>query len=983
MSASTSSQPQPQPQSQSNQKLTNELDDDTIDLNTLNEYENEIDWLDDLLNQQETISSTNSNSQQESLDNLDKKLSKLLIILENSISDTSNLVENSITEIESSIPRLSLDLQLMRENSLLLRYSLESIQSKANLNNTSKKEKGIQEETEELLNQSEIPIKEPILEDSTDLILSRLKTLDLVKSRMEASRVVLEEAEAWSTLESEVTGYLTDPIPSYSKAAERLSEANKSMVVFQHTPEYEGRRALMRSLQNELEASLSTNLVKALSEKDVQKCKEFYLIFKMIEREGEFKNYYFGSRRTSISNLWKDAKFMIPILNSHNHSLKLDLQETLPNFLEKQFYPTFIQLLKIEMNFLPQIFNNPVQTLSAFIKTTIEHLQPSMGSQLNDMLDSAHILAGLPALINCWTITEDLGYKIENLITELETVIKNEKSASPALPVDPATDHQPKAHARKASMKRPISRRSGSRSGGDLFSDGTSNSTTNLPQVLEAITEWEIALYEPFIDFQTSYYDREIEYLSSSLINLNNQSLKSSKMLSNDTNALTTHASKIIPEMLNSLFNLGDEAINRCDAFTHGYSILECLNSIDKTLAEYLNSIITGLSQERENRELRKQIGRGHQLNPNENHSFDSHLHQNYNESDLSDLEGLDYSGEDWEMFQIGLKLLSTLKSTYTKVNQFEKKTLNRLTEILSRLVNNECESLETTDGLEFTKIKMSKGAKTLLKESRLNCKELWDLIELVLPGQGKIESSSTVGRKSSIILGQTPELNPKLQTTRSQSLCTKEVPRFYLNLNQAFKKLIKETQNIIQSVIISPLLKDIEDYSNLQFWNQSESDLKSSKQIQSISTLDLKILNELSKSPNESIIKLGEGLLNLPRLFEMIKEEEGRSLNFMIDLLPYIEQDEEYLKSLKINDKEEEEFNFELIISTWLVSLSLKVLDYFLIEILEKKVFKKSRLNEISRNQVLIDLEYLTQVLKALDINCSSLDEFKESHLS
>jgi hypothetical protein len=47
------------------------------------------------------------------------------------------------------------------------------------------------------------------------------------------------------------------------------------MIVFQHTPEYEGRRAFMRSLQIELEASLSTNLVEALSEKDVQNVKSF------------------------------------------------------------------------------------------------------------------------------------------------------------------------------------------------------------------------------------------------------------------------------------------------------------------------------------------------------------------------------------------------------------------------------------------------------------------------------------------------------------------------------------------------------------------------------------------------------------------------------------------------------------------------------------------------------------------------------------
>lgn len=88
------------------------------------------------------------------------------------------------------------------------------------VNHPSNHQEGIDDE----VNNSEIPIEDPILEDSTDLILSRLKTLDLVKSRMEASRVVLEEPEARSTLKSEVAGYLTDPITSYLKGSQQIHD---------------------------------------------------------------------------------------------------------------------------------------------------------------------------------------------------------------------------------------------------------------------------------------------------------------------------------------------------------------------------------------------------------------------------------------------------------------------------------------------------------------------------------------------------------------------------------------------------------------------------------------------------------------------------------------------------------------------------------------------------------------------------------------
>ena len=59
---------------------------------------------------------------------------------------------------------------------------------------------------------------------------------------------------------------------SYEKAAERLNEPSKSMVVFQNTSKYESRRTLMVSLQNQLEASLSSALVAAINTQDVAVC---------------------------------------------------------------------------------------------------------------------------------------------------------------------------------------------------------------------------------------------------------------------------------------------------------------------------------------------------------------------------------------------------------------------------------------------------------------------------------------------------------------------------------------------------------------------------------------------------------------------------------------------------------------------------------------------------------------------------------------
>ena len=97
--------------------------------------------------------------------------------------------------------------------------------------------------------------------------IDRLHSLDTIKKNMELARDVLREAESWSTLESEVSPLLSEQ--SYEKAAEKLSEANKSMVIFQNTPEYEARRTLMISIQNQLEESLSSALIAAINSASV------------------------------------------------------------------------------------------------------------------------------------------------------------------------------------------------------------------------------------------------------------------------------------------------------------------------------------------------------------------------------------------------------------------------------------------------------------------------------------------------------------------------------------------------------------------------------------------------------------------------------------------------------------------------------------------------------------------------------------------
>src|SRR6266542_1650341 len=122
---------------------------------------------------------------------------------------------------------------------------------------------------------------------------------------MEASRDVLKEAENWNNLEQEASSIFSSK--DYQKASVKLMEAEKSLVIFQNTPEYEERRKLLTELQNQLEATVSPQLVNALSQHDIGACQKFYQIFSQIGRKKEFSNYYYGSRKAPLVKMWQYA----------------------------------------------------------------------------------------------------------------------------------------------------------------------------------------------------------------------------------------------------------------------------------------------------------------------------------------------------------------------------------------------------------------------------------------------------------------------------------------------------------------------------------------------------------------------------------------------------------------------------------------------------------------------------------------------------
>jgi len=535
------------------------------------------------------------------------------------------------------------------------------------------------------------------------------------------------------------------------------------------------------------------------------------------------------------------------------------------------------------------------------------------------------------------------------------------------------------------------------------------------------IKDWETSLYEPFADFQSNYFEREANFLRASLKDITlGQSGQRNLDSTSSGQKLTVAMIQQLPQVLESMFTLGDKALDRCEAFTHGYGLLGYVDAVDLMLSEYLDTNRQTLITERQSRENRK--GNNPRLDGNGGSSksrieASSSAYLDESASHMLELEGLDYSSEDWEVFQLGLKLLATCKTVHDKLSEYEKKIQTRSVEILNSLWSKSSdESIGFNEDLEAVKIKLSKGAKVILERSLLNSSELWELYEtLQPPGRASNPFGSRKEHKNTGFSLHTSD-NKRLSNSHMKQAVTPARSLFH-KTNISVSNLIKESQQIVQSIILLPLLKQVEEYPHQPVWSQSSSELQRQKQTQSISTIELKILNQFSKSPTEAVSKLGEGLFNLPRLFEIYTTVDEDALAFSLETLPFVDffevlsnwqafhqsssspvPEPSLNEESSISDREREKkmashhLSSEMVISTWLSSLTLAVVNQ-LSSTIQSAFFRpqyphlKSSPNLLLLSpdalaQLLVDLDYLGNVVRALDVDVLPIDNLKSLFL-
>ncbi|KAJ3485285.1 hypothetical protein NLI96_g5053 [Meripilus lineatus] len=848
-------------------------------------------WVNKILDKD--IPPPSSNGSPSELADLDRRVTHLVGMLELASEDTSTQVERIIDDISRGSSRLTYDLHFMRDGALSLQSMLQDVEAKSAAS----------------------------VQADTTAALDQLYHLDTVKRNMEAAREVLREAESWGTLESDVTSLLGEQ--NYEKAAERLSEANKSMIVFQNTPEYENRRTLMVSLQNQLEASLSSALVAAVNSRDVVVCRNYFSIFCNIQRESEFRNYYYGSRRSSLIETWQQARL------TDCESIGGSPSSTFSQFLPT-FFAAFISVLQTERTSIPAIFPDPQPTLATLITSTLSTLHPTFSERLSGF-SSHYGSAAIRELISAYKATEEFAVSCDKILEKIGY-------SALASPAPDATNPPPKSLSRRRSSARmSISGRLPPRT-------STVGSATSGVSSMPAL-DWDQELFEPFVDFQLEYPSLEKQLLLDSL----------PAIISGDGRP-SHDKSRLLRERAVDVFSIAEEAISRCLAFTRGYGSVGLVKALDAFFTKFVETSKSEVSS-------RSVQGTGS-------------IAASTAGGDLSDL---DYTQDDWADIQALLHLLEAVRALREKLFAFEGKLRNALSQVSVTL------RAVREDPLGSEVSGTTRGAIQLLTQSTLNSAELQTLLDSVDPEAQRSRDgflsvpAASEYRRAPLTGASPPILQPLLQDTRD-----------------AISALARTCQVALQDTILRPLRKRLASYPTSPLWS-TPGDGKPKRSGPGSALSEIQVPT-FSLSPSEIMQRVAEGLLNLPRLFDVYADDDA--LSFSLETLPFINADHfkahtelppvvptpsnpHSRRSPSLSFKAPSaaaqpvipDLTPEAVSATWLSSLSLTLLSH-----LTSAVLPSIRILTTSgAAQLASDLGYLSSIVMSLNVEYEDLDKWKE----
>ncbi|KAF9365370.1 hypothetical protein BGX34_010282 [Mortierella sp. NVP85] len=652
--------------------------------------------------------------------------------------------------------------------------------------------------------------------DSSDTVqaLDRLKYLDLVKTRMEATHAALREAENWRNLESEANDILAKG--DFMRAATRLSEAERSLVVYKNTNVEGDRMELLLDLKSQLEQQVMGKVKEALEQKDTAACQTFINVFALIGRQERFQEYYIAQRRTPLLEQWRTLTAAMNISARATTTVATRSQgsasgsKDFVNVLQT-FYKDASNILHDEFAWISSIFADPVATIHNLVRDIFSHMDPNIQAALQHVIKTQGDEASLPTLIAAFTATESFGTRMERIVSQ------------------PLVGNQREGNRPRSGI---LTLDSGSKDGkgGHLGRSTTGEDSLELGSIHDP-NEWAYILYEPFMAYQRDYGKLEEAHLRAllakavpSMASYSDPATKSREIAKS-----SSHLIKIMTNTNNLAFNLAEGAIGRCMRLTHGFGVPGLLDGLNGFFQDIMDRYIEILVECRRRSGLQVDEPTGNrskQLDLGRSSPRPGGKYGSAHEEEDEDSEGWDEDTEEQDQRRLlmGLRLMVLCRQFCLKLEQLSTRTKKALRGV-EELIKTDRTTLDQSQsalehgtagsGLKPSSHQQPPNASlALLQQSNLNSFRLLEVLELVKKSDPKEEQALNAGLAGDGGLDRhgSIELDMGLEPRANH---------LFLQSHQRAVHLTKLCQRFIFDFVYVPLARPLADLALLPCWTE------------------------------------------------------------------------------------------------------------------------------------------------------------------
>ncbi|EPQ27271.1 uncharacterized protein PFL1_05194 [Pseudozyma flocculosa PF-1] len=354
---------------------------------------------------------------------------------------------------------------------------------------------------------------------------------------------------------------------------------------------------------------------------------------------------------------------------------------------------------------------------------------------------------------------------------------------------------------------------------------------------------WQDALLLPFLEWQTSFATLEARAMATRL------------QAAQLATGVGTDRAQHLRELVSSAIEAAGTSARRSRTLTRGYAtgpliervealLCSILDSQKRDLVSYGQAVVDRIAE------------RGRQR---EQASTTTTSYRSYDDREE------DLTTEDWEDFQRGTHVLAACRDVVSRIAALEATLAGQLVEVGALLPAKTYEDLRSSsEEGAISHIDASKDdtandstnnrngdGLSPLDRSPLNSRLLRHWIDLA----SRFLSSSARPNASSIahLVGST--------TTSHREL------KLFAQTHSRILMLARTTQKYLHDVLLAPFTPALSAYVTLPLWTAT-------RHPSAVNEYDL-TMPQFSLSPTDTVSRIGEGLLNLPRLVEVYAEEE------------------------------------------------------------------------------------------------------------